>query len=79
MFAVGLNSSEKDFVEAFNRPAPIFAGYVGQFVLKPLLGYLFGTMAMTMFGLPTSLGKSDSCYNLLFLLSGEAKTHIIIG
>lgn len=56
MFAVGLNSSEKDFVEAFNRPAPIFAGYVGQFVLKPLLGYLFGTMAMTMFGLPTSLG-----------------------
>ncbi|PWA88169.1 sodium/metabolite cotransporter BASS5 protein [Artemisia annua] len=56
MFAVGLNSSEKDFIEAFNRPAPILAGYVGQFVIKPLLGYLFGTMAMTMFGLPTSLG-----------------------
>ncbi|XP_071730767.1 probable sodium/metabolite cotransporter BASS5, chloroplastic [Rutidosis leptorrhynchoides] len=56
MFAVGLNSSEKDFIEAFNRPAPIVAGYVGQFVLKPLLGYLFGTMAMTFFGLPTSLG-----------------------
>ncbi|GJY06141.1 probable sodium/metabolite cotransporter BASS5, chloroplastic isoform X1 [Tanacetum coccineum] len=56
MFAVGLNSSEKDFAEAFNRPAPIFAGYVGQFVLKPFLGYVFGTIAMTIFGLPTSLG-----------------------
>nr|KAJ0201333.1 hypothetical protein LSAT_V11C600332400 [Lactuca sativa] len=56
MFAVGLNSSEKDFIEAFNRPKAIFAGYIGQFVLKPFLGYLFGTMAMTMFGLPTSLG-----------------------
>ncbi|PWA71395.1 bile acid:sodium symporter/arsenical resistance protein Acr3 [Artemisia annua] len=38
MFAVGLNLKEKDFVEAFKRPAPIFAGYVGQYVLKPLLG-----------------------------------------
>ncbi|CAH1453722.1 unnamed protein product [Lactuca virosa] len=56
MFAVGLNSSEKDFIEAFNRPTAIFAGYIGQFVLKPFLGYLFGTMAMTIFGLPTSLG-----------------------
>lgn len=55
MFAVGLNSSEKDFVEAFNRPAAIFAGYVGQFVVKPLLGYLFGTISMTIFGLPTPL------------------------
>ncbi|KAI3691714.1 hypothetical protein L6452_31516 [Arctium lappa] len=56
MFAVGLNSSEKDFVEAFNRPTAILAGYIGQFVLKPFLGYLVGTMAMTTFGLPTSLG-----------------------
>ncbi|XP_024996329.1 probable sodium/metabolite cotransporter BASS5, chloroplastic isoform X2 [Cynara cardunculus var. scolymus] len=56
MFAVGLNSSEKDFVEALNRPTAILAGYIGQFVLKPFLGYLFGTMAMTTFGLPTSLG-----------------------
>ncbi|CAI9093853.1 OLC1v1029442C1 [Oldenlandia corymbosa var. corymbosa] len=55
MFAVGINSSEKDFVEAFNRPAAIVAGYIGQFVVKPLLGYLFGTISMTMFGLPTSL------------------------
>ncbi|CAK9135947.1 unnamed protein product [Ilex paraguariensis] len=55
MFAVGVNSSEKDFLEAFKRPAAIFAGYVGQFVVKPLLGYLFGTISMTMLGLPTSL------------------------
>ncbi|XP_057510661.1 probable sodium/metabolite cotransporter BASS6, chloroplastic isoform X1 [Actinidia eriantha] len=56
MFAVGVNSSEKDFLEAFNRPAAIFAGYIGQFVVKPLLGYIFGTISMTVLGLPTSLG-----------------------
>ncbi|KAA8521943.1 hypothetical protein F0562_012743 [Nyssa sinensis] len=56
MFAVGVNSSEKDFLEAFKRPAPIFAGYVGQFFVKPLLGYIFGTISMTIFGLPTALG-----------------------
>ncbi|KAL8539707.1 hypothetical protein ACS0TY_001353 [Phlomoides rotata] len=55
MFAVGVNSSEKDFLEAFRRPSAIFAGYVGQFVVKPLLGYLFGTISMTIFGLPTPL------------------------
>ncbi|GAV86911.1 SBF domain-containing protein/DUF2499 domain-containing protein [Cephalotus follicularis] len=56
MFAVGVNSSEKDFLEAINRPAAIFAGYVGQFVLKPLLGYLFGLVAVSIFGLPTPIG-----------------------
>ncbi|KAL6986112.1 putative sodium/metabolite cotransporter bass6, chloroplastic [Sarracenia purpurea var. burkii] len=56
MFAVGVNSSEKDFLEAFNRPAVIFSGYIGQFVVKPLLGFVFGTISMTIFGLPTSLG-----------------------
>ncbi|KAK6137654.1 hypothetical protein DH2020_028580 [Rehmannia glutinosa] len=55
MFAVGVNSSEKDFLEAFSRPAAIVAGYIGQFVVKPLLGYLFGTVSMTILGLPTSL------------------------
>ncbi|KAK4486421.1 hypothetical protein RD792_009096 [Penstemon davidsonii] len=55
MFAVGVNSSEKDFLEAFRRPGVILAGYVGQFVIKPLLGYLFGTIALIIFGLPTSL------------------------
>ncbi|CAL5359944.1 unnamed protein product [Camellia sinensis] len=56
MFAVGVNSSEKDFLEAFKRPAAILAGYIGQFVVKPLLGYVFGTVSITIFGLPTSLG-----------------------
>lgn len=64
MFAVGLNSSEEDFLEAFNRPAAIFAGYVGQFVVKPILGYLFGTIAMTIFSLPTPLGKHLVIYFL---------------
>lgn len=58
MFAVGLNSSGKDFIDAFNRPAVILAGYIGQFILKPFLGYLFGTISMTVFGLPTSLGQA---------------------
>ncbi|KAL1355003.1 probable sodium/metabolite cotransporter BASS5, chloroplastic [Arachis hypogaea] len=56
MFAVGVNSSEKDFVEAFNRPVEIVVGYVGQFVMKPLLGYLFSLISVTVFGLPTPIG-----------------------
>ncbi|CAO2827190.1 unnamed protein product [Amaranthus hypochondriacus] len=56
MFAVGLNSSEKDFLEAFKRPSVICAGYIGQFVVKPLLGFIFGTIAVTVFGLPTPAG-----------------------
>ncbi|KAG8382340.1 hypothetical protein BUALT_Bualt05G0067200 [Buddleja alternifolia] len=55
MFAVGVNSSEKDFLEAFSRPAAIFVGYIGQFVVKPLLGYIFGIISMNILGLPTSL------------------------
>ncbi|KAJ8766159.1 hypothetical protein K2173_021676 [Erythroxylum novogranatense] len=56
MFAVGVNSSEKDFLEAFKRPAVIVAGYVGQFVVKPILGYIFGVIAVSTFGLPTPVG-----------------------
>ncbi|XP_021283378.1 probable sodium/metabolite cotransporter BASS6, chloroplastic isoform X2 [Herrania umbratica] len=56
MFAVGVNSSEKNFIEAFKRPDAIFAGYVGQFLMKPLLGYIFGMIAVTVFRLPTPLG-----------------------
>ncbi|KAM6556943.1 hypothetical protein CsatB_003962 [Cannabis sativa] len=56
MFAVGVNSSEKDFLQAFKRPLPIFAGYVGQFVIKPLLGYFFGLISVLVFGLPTPIG-----------------------
>lgn len=57
MFAVGVNSSEKDFLEAFNRPAAILTGYVGQFVVKPILGYLFGIISVPVFGLPAPIGK----------------------
>lgn len=57
MFAVGVNSSEKDFLEAFKRPAAIFAGYVGQFLVKPILGYFFGTISVVVFGLPTPIGE----------------------
>ncbi|KAL5700396.1 putative sodium/metabolite cotransporter bass5 [Ranunculus cassubicifolius] len=56
MFASGVNSNEKDFIEAFNRPAAIVVGYVGQFFVKPLFGYVFGTLAVTAFNLPTALG-----------------------
>lgn len=56
MFAVGVNSSEKDFLEAFKRPAAILAGYIGQFVVKPVLGYLFGVISVAVFGLPTPIG-----------------------
>ncbi|XP_061357824.1 probable sodium/metabolite cotransporter BASS5, chloroplastic [Gastrolobium bilobum] len=56
MFAVGVNSSEKDFIEAFNRPAEIVTAYVGQFVVKPLLGYLLCIISITVFGLPTAIG-----------------------
>ncbi|GJN34385.1 hypothetical protein PR202_gb23041 [Eleusine coracana subsp. coracana] len=55
MFAVGVNSSPKDFIEAIKRPDAIFAGYIGQFIIKPLLGFLFGTVAVTIFNLPTAL------------------------
>ncbi|KAL7595886.1 hypothetical protein Lser_V15G30483 [Lactuca serriola] len=56
MFAVGIYSNEKDFVEAFNRPQAFFARYLAQFVQKPFIGYLFGTLFMTICGFPTSLG-----------------------
>ncbi|GMH28890.1 hypothetical protein Nepgr_030733 [Nepenthes gracilis] len=56
MFAVGVNSSEKDFFEAFKRPTVIFTGYLGQFVVKPLLGYLFGTISVAILRLPMPIG-----------------------
>ncbi|WCJ26078.1 Sodium Bile acid symporter family [Euphorbia peplus] len=56
MFAIGVNSSEKDFVEAFKRPAAISAGYIGQFVVKPILGYIFGIISVSVLGLPTAVG-----------------------
>ncbi|KAM0878913.1 hypothetical protein ACQ4PT_034561 [Festuca glaucescens] len=56
MFAVGVNSSVKDFIEAIKRPDAIAAGYIGQFIAKPFFGFLFGTLAVTTFNLPTAIG-----------------------
>ncbi|KAG0501276.1 hypothetical protein HPP92_001348 [Vanilla planifolia] len=56
MFAVGINSSPRDFVEAVRRPDVIAVGYIGQFIIKPILGYIFGNLAVSLFGLPNSLG-----------------------
>ncbi|CAN6218419.1 unnamed protein product [Urochloa humidicola] len=56
MFAVGVNSSVKDFIEAIKRPDAIAAGYIGQFVIKPLFGFFFGTLAVAALNLPTAVG-----------------------
>ncbi|KAJ3692678.1 hypothetical protein LUZ60_011773 [Juncus effusus] len=56
MFAVGVNSSPNDFIEAIKKPQAIIAGYIGQFCIKPLLGFLFGTLSVSFFNLPTPLG-----------------------
>lgn len=56
MFAVGVNSSPKDFIEAIRRPEVITAGYFGQFIIKPILGYIFGFIAVSLLNLPHSLG-----------------------
>ncbi|CAN1174511.1 Probable sodium/metabolite cotransporter BASS6, chloroplastic [Linum perenne] len=72
MFAVGLNSNEKDFVEAFRRPTAILAGYIGQFVVKPILGYLFGVLSVSMFGLPTAIGE------LIYMASPDLKAQCCI-
>jgi hypothetical protein len=50
-----VNSSVEDFVEAIKRPDAIAAGYIGQFIIKPLFGFLFGTLAVTVLNLPTAL------------------------
>ena len=57
MFAVGVNSHPKDFLEAMRRPSAISAGYVGQFIIKPVLGYIFGTISVTAFPLSNSIGE----------------------
>ena len=54
MFAVGVNSSVEDFIEAIKRPDAIAVGYIGQFIIKPLFGFLFGTLAVTVLNLATA-------------------------
>ncbi|XP_048319972.2 probable sodium/metabolite cotransporter BASS6, chloroplastic isoform X2 [Ziziphus jujuba] len=49
-------TSEKDFLEAFKKPAAILTGYVGQYLVKPMLGYFFGIVSVVVFGLPTPIG-----------------------
>ena len=56
MFAVGINSNEKEFLEALKRPKAILLGYLGQYLIKPLLGFIFGLAAVSLFQLPTPLG-----------------------
>ncbi|VVB12017.1 unnamed protein product [Arabis nemorensis] len=56
MFAVGINSNEKDFLEAFKRPKAILLGYAGQYLIKPILGFIFGLAAVSLFQLPTPIG-----------------------
>lgn len=56
MFAVGVNLSIKDFIHAFERPGPIALGLGGQYVLKPLLGVIFSTLAVQILHLPDAIG-----------------------
>ncbi|KEH38662.1 bile acid:Na+ symporter family protein [Medicago truncatula] len=55
MFAVEVNSSKENFIEAFNRPVELVTAYVGQFVMKPL-GYLLCIISVNVFGIPTAIG-----------------------
>jgi predicted Na+-dependent transporter len=44
MFHVCVNSNVEDFIEAIKGPDAIIDGYMRQFVIKPLFGFLFGTL-----------------------------------
>jgi predicted Na+-dependent transporter len=44
MFPICVNSSAEDFIEAIKRLDAIIAGYIRQFVIKPLFGFLFSTL-----------------------------------
>lgn len=57
MFSVGINSSAKDFILAIKQPDVIALGYFGQFIIKPLLGFAFGTIAVALLGLPDAIGS----------------------
>lgn len=66
MFAVGVNLSLDDFKHAVERPGPIALGLAGQYILKPLLGLVFGSMAVRLLHLPEAIGmnlmNSGKCY-----------------
>lgn len=73
MFAVGVNSSPSDFLQAVKRPQVISTGYVCQFIIKPLLGYIFGSVAVIAFHLPNSIGKQIA---RLWDIDGNKKVHL---
>lgn len=56
MFAVGINLNSSDFVSAFKRPRVLAAGYLGQYFVKPLLGVLFASIAVSYLHLPEAIG-----------------------
>ncbi|GLJ56120.1 hypothetical protein SUGI_1204690 [Cryptomeria japonica] len=56
MFAVGINSSAKDFILAIKQPRVIASGYIGQIIIKPLLGFAVGNAAVNIFHLPEAIG-----------------------
>lgn len=57
MFAVGINLHPSDFIHAFQRPWILAAGYLGQFLIKPLLGVLFATIGVSLLHLPPAIGS----------------------
>jgi predicted Na+-dependent transporter len=65
MFAVGVNLSLDDFKHAFQRPGVIALGYVGQFALKPLIGYALAHSLVPSLGLPEAIGKANYPYHRL--------------
>jgi hypothetical protein len=60
MFAVGVNLSLDDFKHAFQRPGVIALGYIGQFALKPLIGYALAHSLVPSLGLPEAIGKAPT-------------------
>ncbi|KAI5079741.1 hypothetical protein GOP47_0005220 [Adiantum capillus-veneris] len=57
MFAVGINLDPSNFIHAFQRPWILAAGYLGQFVIKPILGVLFATIGVSFLHLPPAIGS----------------------
>ncbi|KAF3773922.1 putative sodium/metabolite cotransporter [Nymphaea thermarum] len=48
MLSIGVQLSISDFALAFQRPLPLFIGFMAQYVLKPMLGFLIARV----FGAP---------------------------
>ncbi|RLM86170.1 hypothetical protein C2845_PM04G21650 [Panicum miliaceum] len=46
----------RGFYRRNKKADAIAARYIGQFIIKPLFGFLFGTLAVTVLNLPTALG-----------------------